>query len=312
MNSLNLISNFALKRMSFFTALVVFIFNQHINAQIPKLYGSSVSGGPDSLGSIYKIKGDGSGFDTIYNFSRATGYEPLVMRMVLYNGKLYGTTALGGLDSMGVIFSFDPVTSAYTDLFDFNLASGGSPYGGLTLAGNKFYGATSSGGANKMGVVYSFDPVSNVYNDIFDFDSTNGKQVDGELFLASNGNLYGGTVFGGQNNRGVIFSITPPSSFQKILDFDSTNGWEVGYGYGLTEGGNGKLYGVAYEGGSHNMGVIYTLGLANNVYQIIYDFDSVLGTNTAAGMVLAAPAMQEYCIGSTRRIILLLNCMILI
>ena len=43
------------------------------------------------------------------------------------DGKLYGMTASGGSSGFGVIFSFDPSSSTYTKLKDFDGTNGANP-----------------------------------------------------------------------------------------------------------------------------------------------------------------------------------------
>jgi hypothetical protein len=61
------------------------------------------------------------------------------------DGKLYGMTRRWKIMS-GVIFSFDPATSTYTKLKDFDDTNGANPYGDLVQASDgKLYGMTSEG-----------------------------------------------------------------------------------------------------------------------------------------------------------------------
>ena len=80
------------------------------------------------------------------------------------DGKLYGMTNMGGSSGVGVIFSFDPSSSIYTKLMDFDGTNGANPYGSLMQASDgKLYGMTIRGGSNGSGVIFSFDPSSSTY-----------------------------------------------------------------------------------------------------------------------------------------------------
>ena len=64
-------------------------------------------------------------------------------------------TAGGGNYADGVIFSFDPVSSVYRKLKDFDDSDGIQPAGSLVQAGNgKLYGMTSGGGSTGGGVLF--------------------------------------------------------------------------------------------------------------------------------------------------------------
>src|ERR1022692_3195734 len=85
------------------------------------------------------------------------------------DGNLYGMTEQGGVNGAGVLFQFNPATSAYAKEFDFGAggASGpinGNPYGSLMQAtdGN-LYGMTYAGGAQDYGVLFQFNPFTSGY-----------------------------------------------------------------------------------------------------------------------------------------------------
>src|SRR3984885_3724524 len=131
----------------------------------------------------------------------------------------------GGSSRFGVIFSFDPSSSSYTKLKDFDGINGGHPSGRLTQASDgKLYGM-AGGGSSGKGVIFSYDPVSSTYTKLKDFDGTNGGNPSGNLMQASDGKLYGMTNGGGSSSYGVIFSFDPSSSsYTKLKDFDGING----------------------------------------------------------------------------------------
>ena len=123
-------------------------------------------------------------------------------------------TAGGGSNGFGVIFSFDPSTSTYTRLKDFDgIVSGAFPNGSLVQAGNgKLYGMTNSGGNSQQGVIFSFDPSTYTYTKLKDFvyNSIDGSAPLGSLMLASNGKLYGMTWNGGSNLLVLSFPLILP------------------------------------------------------------------------------------------------------
>src|SRR4030095_8061391 len=98
-------------------------------------------------------------------------------------------TAGGGSNGYGVIFSFDPSTSTYTKLKDFDGTNGRNPTGSLIQASDgKLYGMTSGGGSNGTdygglgcGVIFSFDPLSSTYTKLKDFDGSDGARPFGSL-----------------------------------------------------------------------------------------------------------------------------------
>src|SRR5436190_17874019 len=83
------------------------------------LWGVTSSGVADNKGVIFKTNEDGTGYSVQHNFVTdfpgATPYSSLV----LANGKLYGTTNIGGTSDQGVLYEFNPVTGDYAKKFDF-------------------------------------------------------------------------------------------------------------------------------------------------------------------------------------------------
>src|SRR5438477_486950 len=99
------------------------------------------------------------------DFDGIDGGQPFGSLMQASDGKLYGMTSNGGSNSFGdgggVIFSFDPLSSTYTKLKDFNVVDGSHPTGSSVQASDgKLYGMTIGGGSNALGFIFSFDPLS--------------------------------------------------------------------------------------------------------------------------------------------------------
>src|SRR5258705_879162 len=221
-----------------------------IQANDGKLYGMTVAGGSSPGGGvIFSYNPSTSVFTKLWDFDFGYGRLPFGSLMQANNGKLYGTTFYGGDNGAGVVFSFDPLTSTYTKLKDFDYDEQ-DPGQGLVQASNgKLYGTTQYG-VSGGGVIFSFDPSTSVYSKIRDFDCPNGCQPwGGSMMQASNGKLYGMTWTGGSSNAGVIFSFDPSTStYTKLKDFDNAIG-DRPYG-SLIQASDGKLYGMTSAGGN--------------------------------------------------------------
>ena len=194
----------------------------------------------------------------IIYFDRYTiGADPNGDLLQASNGKLYGMTNSGNTN-YGTLFEYEISTNTFTTLIDFNIANGALPFGSLIQANNgKLYGLTTFGGTYNYGVLFEYDTLSGVLTKKVDFDSiTTGSHPYGSLIQASNGKLYGVTTSGGSNNYGVLFeyNITDDTLINKF-NFDSING-RNSHGT-LMEASDGNLYGMTWEGGTHDMGVKY-------------------------------------------------------
>src|ERR1051325_125765 len=109
------------------------------------LYGMTFYGGSKGLGTVFKIRKDGSGYNKMVNFAStiATKGEFPVGALTLQNGYLYGMTSSGGIGD-GIIFRIKPDGAGYEILYEFN--DGNEPHGSLISDGTYLYGTTYYGG----------------------------------------------------------------------------------------------------------------------------------------------------------------------
>jgi uncharacterized repeat protein (TIGR03803 family) len=155
------------------------------------LYGVTELGGSANKGAIYRVRQDGTSFNTIFSFSGANGKTPKG-QLLWHNGRIYGTTSAGGNADQGVVFTIRPDGSEYRVLHHFSGSDGGSPFGGLTVHEGRFFGMTSRGGAHELGVIFEIRADGSGFSRRFDFSSETGGAPDGTLILTEE--------FGGQND----------------------------------------------------------------------------------------------------------------
>jgi uncharacterized repeat protein (TIGR03803 family) len=192
-----------------------------------KLYGMTQSGGANNAGVLFSFDPDAAVYTKLYVFDPPTGAHPTFGKLMHgSDGKLYGTTQMGGSTSSGVIFSFDINTGVYTKLHDFDGQHGSTPNGSLIEATDgKLYGMTTDGGASGQGVLFSYDKGAGTFSDLYDFSSSSGTNPKRGVTQASNGKLYGTTNGGGANYGGVAFSYDITSgTYTKLVDFNTMLG----------------------------------------------------------------------------------------
>lgn len=144
-----------------------------VEASDSNFYGLSRDGGAGTVGGGVIFKYDASApifkkMTKVHNFSEVLpksvdGYD-LVGSLVEANGKLYGMTRKGGIDSAGTIFEYDIANKTFIKVHDFDSTSEGyAPNGSLTLASDGLlYGLiTSEGGQARM---FSFNTSTNTLN----------------------------------------------------------------------------------------------------------------------------------------------------
>ncbi len=198
------------------------------------LYGTTLSGGSNNWGTVYKVTANGSNFTTLhhFNFSTADGTTP-EGGVVGAGNTLFGTTAGGGSNYSGTVFAINTDGTGFNLLGHFDPATTGSqPGGDLVLAGDTLYGTTYSGGTNGGGTVYSIKTNGSSFTVLHSFttpqpdasgnytNNDGGWSVAG-LVLSSNV-LYGTTPYGGANGVGVAYAIILPAA--PVLNLTHTGG----------------------------------------------------------------------------------------
>ncbi|HPM31206.1 MAG TPA: hypothetical protein PLJ60_12805, partial [Chryseolinea sp.] len=230
-----------------------------------KLYGTT-SGGRGTIFS-YDLATEMVSKEFTFNLP-INGEQPYGGLALADNGKLYGMTEVGGINSVGVVFEFDPATQAFTKLKDLIYETGCLPHGALTFSDGLLYGLTKSGGNNGAGVLFTLNPDTKEYLKRADFSySTTGSKPFGSVVKGANGKYYGMTSDGGAfangiaNVDGTLFEYDPATD---ILDKKHDFAY---YGLGgdpfgsLMLASNGKLYGMTSIGGlggnSGQVGVLF-------------------------------------------------------
>jgi uncharacterized repeat protein (TIGR03803 family) len=172
------------------------------------------------------------------------------------SGILWGVTSIGGANSVGTLFSFDPNTATITKKVDFSAAIGANPGGSLLLASNgKFYGLTSKGGTSDNGVLFEYDPRLSAYAKKIDFSPALGTSPSSTLVEDVDGGLYGTTSRGGANDMGTVFRYDlQTGACVNVGDFSSALGMYPAAALFLAS--NGKYYCTTSEGGVNGVGTV--------------------------------------------------------
>lgn len=117
-------------------------------------------GGVNNLGTIFKIKPDGTGYYKLFDFSTSANGAIPYGALISDGTFLYGMTPYGGINGDGVIFKIKPDGTGYNDLYNFlGSPDGNGLQGNLISDGNILYGMTYSGGTNNDGVIFSYHPI---------------------------------------------------------------------------------------------------------------------------------------------------------
>ncbi len=250
------------------------------------------TGGANGIGTIYTVD-ESNVFTKKHDFFRFEGGAPKGEVVKASNGSYYGVTEFGGSAGAGVLFRYDPATSVYTVLKEFNntassasTAYGARPVRGLLIASNgKIYGTCSEGGLNGFGTFWDYTIATNTMVKRVDFESTQttagkGRTPKGRLVQASNGLIFGTCQLGGLNGRGTIYQFnTSTNAFTKRYDFAAFPSPTGGTPFaGLMQASNGLLYGLASNGGSASGGVVFSFTTATPfTYTVVHNFAQATG-----------------------------------
>tara|TARA_R110002096_G_scaffold407290_1_gene605728 strand:- start:14066 stop:16987 length:2922 start_codon:yes stop_codon:yes gene_type:complete len=231
-----------------------------------KLFGIARNGGLNNRGVLYEYDPISNAISIKVNFDGLQRGETPESISIATNGKIYGTTYLGGINNGGVIFEYDPQTGVFDKKHDFeSQTSGLRPAGNILISNGFLYGTSLLGGANSDGVLYEYDLSNFSFKNLISFNaSVTGASPNATLIRASNGNLYGLTEAGGINNDGVLYEFNPNSGLLiKRIDFEA-NITGSSPQSGLVEANNGKLYGTCMRGALSDDGSLFEYDITTN------------------------------------------------
>jgi uncharacterized repeat protein (TIGR03803 family) len=260
-------------------------------------YGSTVYGGSNSQGTLFKITPQGQ-LTTLHDFCSESPYcsdgsYPLGALVQGTDGDFYGTTATGGgsSDTWGVVFKITS-SGSFTTMHSFHFADGATPRGTLVQGSDgNFYGTTYEGGVNTAcvdtracGTVFKLTPAGD-FTTLYSFCSqsncTDGASPVSGLVQDAEGNLYGTTYREGVGGAGTVFKITTSGALTTLHSFCSQSGCADGMfpSSGLVVARDGNLYGTTSQGGA---GTVYAVGTIFKItpqgeFTTLYSFCSQSG-----------------------------------
>lgn len=192
------------------------------------IYGTTANGGGVNAGTLFSLvpaQGGGYTETVLHDFGGNGGLDgrgPYGNLAGDKSGVLYGTTAAGGANGCGNVYSFG---AAYSVLYDFcakaDHSDGALPWAGVIVVSGQggtasaLYGTTTNGNINSNGgVVFKLVPSGGTpWNEtvLYSFcGQTNCTDGHGPAFgtlLDINGYFYGTTILGGTNDKGTVFQV---------------------------------------------------------------------------------------------------------
>jgi uncharacterized repeat protein (TIGR03803 family) len=128
------------------------------------LYGVTVGGGSGTVGNIFKMTTNGTGFVNLHDFSYNDGAFPR-NTLLLDGATLYGTSAAGGLSNKGTIFMVLTNGSNFVVLKNFDSIGGSQSDSKFVLSSNVLFGTGANGGSNGGGVAFGLTVLPQIMSD---------------------------------------------------------------------------------------------------------------------------------------------------
>lgn len=257
-----------------------------------ELYGTTKQGGSNNGGVLFKYDTRLDQYTVLYEFSQSTSGSIPNPPLLTNNGMIYGTCLSGGTGSLGTLYKYDPNTTNFTILknFNFNDSDGGSPSSELIQsADGNIYGVSQIGGLNVFelyGNVFKLNVATDAVSNVGAFNTSNGERPIGTLAEISSGVFLGTTSLGGSSNQGVIFEINASNgNITKKIDMN-----EAPFGFNIAGalklGKDDLLYGVTKEGGLHGGGTLFSFDPENQTLNHVYSFEEASGMAPDAGITV--------------------------
>jgi uncharacterized repeat protein (TIGR03803 family) len=274
-------------------------YSVFIQGRDGNFYGTSVTGGANGFGTIFKLTPPGTLTD-IYAFCAETnctdGTYPSGALVLGTDGCLYGTAQQGGANGLGTVFKIT-AEGVFSVLYSFTGVDGSLPYSALVLGSDgNFYGTTQEGGAYSAGTVFKVTKAG-ALTTLHSFNGSDGSSPSAPLVQGTDGDLYGTTALGGSSTActpyscGTVFKVTKAGGFTSLHSFDFADGEEPLAP--LVQATSGGFYGTTYEGGDvgatclGGCGTIFKI-TAGGTFATVHKFFGSDGGTLQSGLTLAS------------------------
>lgn len=185
------------------------------------LYGTTMMGGAENRGTIYRISTAGA-HEVLYSFpsltrfnsqglaTNSTGANPRAALMLGMDGNFYGTAYQGGEFGHGTVFRMTPAGEvSVLHAFGGPSFDGANPLAAVTQdALGNFYGTTQRGGYLHRGTAWRLTPDGSTFTMLHSFSGapTDGQELWGGVLLA-HGKLYAASFTDSLSAAGAIVQL---------------------------------------------------------------------------------------------------------
>jgi uncharacterized repeat protein (TIGR03803 family) len=230
------------------------------DAKKENLYGTTLGGGPDGLGTVFKLSKTGKE-TVLYSFVGGNdGAGPAAS--LIWDARheyLYGTTTGGGAPGYGAVFKIN-TAGKESILYTFQAGQDGAEPVAPLLSDDQgnLYGTTAGGGTPGLGVVFQLTK-SGKESVLYTFEGgADGAEPTANLIWDQKQQyLYSTTAGGGTLGLGTVFKLSKKGKETALYSFSNTGGDGQEPKGGLVWDANRNLYGTTAGGGAAGLGAIF-------------------------------------------------------
>ncbi|MCX2742515.1 MBG domain-containing protein [Mangrovivirga sp. M17] len=233
----------------------------------------------NSNGRSYLISFTPSGFSSVEAITSIYASKVVGKLLEDRDGNIVGMNYSGGSNDLGTFWSFNPSTSQYQKLWEFDGPTGQYPVGGVIQSSvtGDYYAVTSGGGSNGYGTIIRFPyplSTSSMPFVIHDFSASEGSKPSG--LTIDNEVLYGVCETGANLDQGSIFKFDLGSStFSVLKKFNGTDGKKPTGRLAVAQ--SGSIFGTTTEGGANDLGVIFKIETDGTGFNVESDLNQSSG-----------------------------------
>jgi uncharacterized repeat protein (TIGR03803 family) len=239
--------------------------------------------GTGGKGTIFSLNLADKTAQTLHRFTGEDGAKPKAALVFKPNDSTvaYGTTAIGGTNNFGTVFSLNLTNNTLTTLHRFTGEDGKNPNAALVFKPNDStfaYGTTYSGGTDSFGTVFSFNLTNNTLTTLHRFTGEDGKNPKAALVFKPNDSTvaYGTTFYGGTDGIGTVFSFNlTNNTLQTLHSFTGEDGAIPYTALVFNPNDSTVAYGTTF-------GTVFSLKLSDNTLTTLHRFtgDDGVSPNT--------------------------------
>jgi uncharacterized repeat protein (TIGR03803 family) len=235
------------------------------------LYGTTVAGGSNDGGTVFKLNRHGSGYKLLHSLP-CSDTDLVESRSTVVEGRdgaLYGTTRSGGNDGVGTVFRLNKDGSGYALLHSFSYSSARCPIAPLLEASDGMLYGTTSLAPDGGSAVFRLSKDGANFQVILVYPQDASAFGYGALLEGSDGDLYG--TIDDEDNGGAVFKMKKDGTgFCVLWTLSRVTDGEYPL-FGVIEDSGGALYGTAIFGGDMGCGTVFRLELAPVLFNSVWN-----------------------------------------